>query len=165
MKSLTTHTEASMKVTNNGRKSLPELNEMFDKVIIRYFTNTVTDKHNVEKEVVKTMVALVSGINVHIGVSKWSNRGLLYSKTKGRAIAMGRAEIAFNNYKSTETPREAHYSGTDPLAYSAVIKDPTVKNIVQSFLAVEDKSEWQKQWDEGFAKLPEIELRKDIRLD
>lgn len=128
-----------MKVTDNGRKSLNELQEMFDKVIIRYFPGTVIDeKTGEEREVVKTMVALVNGTNVHFGVSKWSNRGLKYSKTKGRAMAMGRAEIAFNNFKELENPREAHYSGVDPLAYTTTINDPTVKNIISTFFGVEE---------------------------
>jgi len=127
-----------MKVVDNGRMSLTELNEIFDKVIIRYFHEEITDKQGNKKDVVKTMVALVNGTNVHIGVSKWSNRGFLYSKTKGRAMAMGRAEIAFNNFQSIESPREAHYSGIDPLAYSTTVLEPTTKNIIQSFLAVEE---------------------------
>lgn len=127
-----------MKVTDNGRKSLAELNEMFDKVIIRYFHSTITDKCGEEKEVVKTMVALVDGTQVHFGVSKWSNRGFMYSKTKGRAMAMGRAEIAFNAFKGLEHERQAHYSGADPLAYSVVVSDPTAKNIVSAFLGVEE---------------------------
>lgn len=127
-----------MRVRDNGRKSLAELREMFDKVIIRYFPSTVTDKHGNEKEVVKTMVALVDGTNVHFGVSKWSNRGLQYSKTKGRAIAMGRAEIAFNVSCGEEHQRPAHIVGVDPLSYSVVVEDPTVKNIVRTFFGVEE---------------------------
>lgn len=128
-----------MRVTDNGRKSLPELQEMFDKVIIRYFPGTAVDKKSgEEKEVIKTMVALVSGTTVHFGVSKWSNRGFRYSKTKGRAMAMGRAEIAFNNHKEVERPREAHYSGVDTLAYTITVQDPTVKNIIGAFFGVEE---------------------------
>lgn len=128
-----------MRVTDNGRKSLTELQEMFDKVIIRYFPGTAVDeKTGEEREVVKTMVALVNGTTVHFGVSKWSNRGLRYSKTKGRAMAMGRAEIAFLNFKDVETPREAHYKGVDPLAYTTNVADPTVKNIISAFFGVEE---------------------------
>ncbi len=128
-----------MKVTENGRKNLPELNEMFDKVLIRYYNNTVVDKQGNDKETVKTMVILVSSNIVHVGVSKWSNRGFQYSKTKGRAMAMGRAEIAFNNYEKSERQRDAHHTGLDPLAYTAVITgEPTVRNILESLVAVEE---------------------------
>lgn len=128
-----------MRVTNNGRKTLPELNEMFDKVVVRYYPTTVFDKTGVKRDAIKTIVALVMGNTIHVGVSKWSNRGYQYSKTKGRAMAMGRAEIAFNNHKDIEHPREAHYSGADPLAYTAAINgEPTLRNIVDSLIAVEE---------------------------
>lgn len=128
-----------MRVTDNGRKSLPELNEMFDKVIIRYYPSTSIEKDGADKETIKTIVALVNGNTVHVGVSKWSNRGLQYSKTKGRAMAMGRAEIAFNNSKKIEGVREAHYSGIDPLAYTTTISgEPTLRNIIDSLIAVEE---------------------------
>ncbi len=127
-----------MKVTDNGRKSLPELRELFDRVIIRYYPGKDVGKNGVERETMKTIVALLDGKNVHIGVSKWSNRGLLYSKTKGRAMAMGRAEIAFNSYKSIESPRDAHRCGNDLLAYTVPVEgEATVHNIIKSFKSVE----------------------------
>lgn len=139
MRPLTTHTEASMRAINNGRKSLPELNEIFDKVIVRYHPSIAVEKDGSKKETIKTIVALVSGNTVYVGISKWSNRGFQYSKTKGRAMAMGRAEIAFNNSKSIEGIREAHYSGLDPLAYTTTINgELTTRNIIESLIAVEE---------------------------
>lgn len=128
-----------MKVVNNGRKSLLELNEMFDKVIIRYFPGTsIDEKTGEERETMKTMVALVDGTKVHIGVAKWSNRGFRYCKTRGRAMAMGRAEIAFNHFHNKESTRDAYTAGIDPLSYTTVVEEPTVKNIIKSFFAVEE---------------------------
>lgn len=128
-----------MRVIDNGRKSLDELNEIFDKVVIRYYPGIAVDKNGVERETVKTIVALVLGKTMHIGVSKWSNRGYQYSKTRGRLTAMGRAEIAFNNFKKIENVREAHYTGLDPLAYTTELpNEPTLHNIVNSLIAVEE---------------------------
>lgn len=131
-----------MRVTDNGRKSLEELKEMFDKVIIKYYPGTDVDKYGDERDTMKTVVALVAGNTVHVGVSKWSNRGLLYSKTKGRAMAMGRAEIAFNNFRNIESPREAHYEGASRLAYSTTVSgEPTPRNVIGALVAIEKLNE------------------------
>lgn len=131
---------SGVKVTSNGRRSLQELQEMFDKVIIRYIPGKSKDDTGVEKETVKTIVALVMGNDVHVGVSKWSNRGLEYSKTSGRARAAGRAEIAFNIFKNIETPRKSHIDHTtnEALSYSIKVDNTSVKNIVNTIIGVED---------------------------
>lgn len=133
------------KVTDNGRKSMEELQEMFDKVVVRYFPGTATGTdektgEEITRETMKTVVALVLGNEVHVGISKWSNRGLEYSKTAGRARAAGRAEIAFNTSKNLETPRKSHIDHTtnENLSYTFHLENPTVKNVVCALIGVEE---------------------------
>ena len=86
-----------MKVTSNGRSTYDELRTAYDKVYVRHQKN--------EDGTVKTVCVLVEGNNLHVGVSKFSNRTYSYNKKKGRLIAQGRAELAAAVSAGTETSR------------------------------------------------------------
>lgn len=103
----------SVKVKDNGRSTLPQLNEKFDKVIIKY---------DYDKDgTVKTTAFLVDNDDhgvIHIGVSKFSNRTFNFSKSKGRVIALGRAELSFNIYNDVEAVRLSKDNRREELSYT-----------------------------------------------
>ena len=100
----------SVRVTSNGRSTLPQLHEKFEKVYIKY--------DRAENGPATVTALLVNGGNVHVGVSKFSNRTFNFSKTKGRAMALGRAELAANIFNGTETIRESKNKRREELSFS-----------------------------------------------
>ena len=103
----------SVKIKSNGRSTLPQLNEKFDKVIIKY---------DYDKDgTVKTTALLIDNDDhgiLHIGVSKFSNRTFNFSKSKGRIMALGRAELSYNIYNNIEAVRLSKDSRREELSYS-----------------------------------------------
>lgn len=117
----------SVKVTSNGRSSLPQLREKFEKVYLKY------DRY--EDGTAKVTAALVFDGVVHVGVSKFSNRTYNFSKTKGRAMALGRAELAANVYHGVETLRQSQNSRREELSFSILTSSAnTTENILSSVL-------------------------------
>jgi hypothetical protein len=123
----------SVKVTSNGRSTLPQLHEKFEKVYLKY------DK--TEDGTAKVTAALVHDGIVHIGVSKFSNRTYNFSKTKGRAMALGRAELAANIFYGVETVRQSKEKRREELSFSIKATDQSsVDDIVTSFLGFKPKT-------------------------
>ena len=120
----------SGKVTGNGRQSYPELRKSFEKVHVKY------DKH--EDGTVRTTGILVRDGVVHVGVSLFSNRTYQFSKSKGRNMALGRAEHAANVFHGIETVRESKEKRREELSYSIIsTEDKTVDAIITEFLGTQ----------------------------
>ena len=100
----------SVKVTSNGRSTLPQLQEKFEKVYIKY--DRVLDGP------AKVTVLLINDGVAHVGVSKFSNRTFNFSKTKGRSMALGRAELAANIFYGIETVRNSKGKRREELSFS-----------------------------------------------
>lgn len=124
----------SVKVTSNGRSSLPQLREKFQKVYLKYDKN--------EDGTARVTAALVRDGVVHIGISKFSNRTYNFSKTKGRAMALGRAELAANVFYQTELARTSANSRREELSFSIKTSntDTTVDDVIQSFFGIKFKT-------------------------
>lgn len=124
----------SVRVTSNGRSSIPQLQEKFEKVYLKYDRN--------EDGTAKVTAALVLDGVVHIGISKFSNRTFNFSKTKGRAMALGRAELAANVYYGTETLRYSQNKRREELSFSIQTSPAnTVDNVLVSFLGFKLKTQ------------------------
>jgi hypothetical protein len=100
----------SFKVTSNGRSTLPELQEKFEKVYIKYDRS--------EDGTARTTAILVNDGVAHVGVSKFSNRTFNFSRTKGRSMALGRAELSANIFYGLETQRESKLKRREELSFS-----------------------------------------------
>jgi hypothetical protein len=123
----------SVKVTSNGRSTLSELQDKFNKVYIKYNKN--------QNGTATVIAALVSNNVVHIGISKFSNRTYNFSKSKGRAIALGRAELAYNIYKNIEFTRSSKHKRRQELSFSIMAtSDNSVENIVDAFVGIKPKT-------------------------
>lgn len=114
-------------MTPSNRSTIQELRDNFDKVYIKYNTNTDNTR--------AATVLLVNDGVVHVGVSKFCNRDISYSKKKGRTMALGRAEHAANVFYGLESVRESKSKRREELSYSILSTDETtVDNIVNNFL-------------------------------
>lgn len=123
----------SVKVTSNGRSTLPQLQEKFEKVYLKYERS--------EEGTAQVTAALVHDDVVHIGVSKFSNRTYNFSKTKGRAMALGRAELAANIFYGVETTRQSKEKRREELSFSIkATTDNAVDNIITAFLGIKPKT-------------------------
>ena len=71
---------------SNGRSTYEELKAKYKRVYIRHVHQ--------DSGTTKTICLLVNDGEVHVGLSKFSNRGATFHKRKGRIIAQGRAELA-----------------------------------------------------------------------
>lgn len=117
----------SVKVTSNGRLSYNELKAKFEKVFVTY-------THN-EDGTGRTTALLIQDGVVHVGVSKFSNRTYQFSKSKGRNMALGRAELAANVFHGVEETRESKINRREELSYSIQsTEDQTVDQIVSLYL-------------------------------
>jgi hypothetical protein len=115
------------KIKSNGRSTVQELKKKFKAVFLHY-----TKK---EDGTVKTTAFLVEENAVHVGVSLFSNRGDQFNKSRGRQMALGRAEHAYNVSVGTETSRQTHASRRQELSFTIVTKNgETVDNLVESLL-------------------------------
>lgn len=82
-----------------------------------------------------TTCVLVDGNEVFIGVSKFSNRTFNFSKKKGRAIAQGRAEHAFNVFNGDATKRVSQEKRREELSYIVIgTSENPVENILEGLL-------------------------------
>ena len=125
----------SVKVTSNGRSSFPELKEKFEKVYLKYDRN--------EDGTAKVTAAIVHDGIVHIGVSKFSNRTYNFSRTKGRAIALGRAELAANVFYGVESTRLSKASRREELSFSIQTSQGSreeLDTVLTSFLGIKPKT-------------------------
>ena len=100
----------SVKVTSNGRSSLPVLQDKFEKVYLKY------DRY--ENGTARTTAILVNDGLVHVGISKFSNRTYNFSRTKSRSMALGRAEHAANIFYGIESVRESKEKRREELSFS-----------------------------------------------
>lgn len=114
-------------VEKNGRKNYSELKESFEKVIVKHEYQ--------EGGRVRTTALLVQDGIVHVGISKFSNRGLTFSKSKGSQAALGRAELAANIMHGVETTRKSKAKRREELSYSVFSSDEqSVDDIITSFI-------------------------------
>lgn len=113
-------------ITKNGRKDYLTLKKSFERVIV---------KHEYGKGgTVRTTALLVQDGIVHVGVSKFSNRGLQFSKSKGSLTALGRAELAANILHGVEVVRKSKEKRREELSYSLIsTNENTVDNILTGF--------------------------------
>jgi hypothetical protein len=117
----------SGKIVSNGRSTIPQLKERFKKVFLNY--------KKFEDGSIQSTAFLVSENCVHVGVSMFSNRGDNYNKSRGRQMALGRAEYAFNVYSGKETARASHTKRRQELSFTIVAStENTVEKIVESLL-------------------------------
>lgn len=115
------------KITSNGRSTVVQLKKKFKSVFLNY--------KKFEDGTVRTTAFLVGENFVHIGVSRFSNRGDSWNKSRGRQMALGRAEYAANVYAGTESLRDSHSTRREELSFTIVAKgDQTVDSIVESLL-------------------------------
>jgi hypothetical protein len=115
------------KVTNNGRSSVQDLKKKYKSVFLNY--------KKYEDGTVRTTAFLVSENAVHVGVSKFSNRGDQFNKSRGRYMALGRAEYAANVFEGSESQRGSHTTRREELCFTIVAKDgQTVDSIVESLI-------------------------------
>ena len=114
-------------VTKNGRKDYKQLKESFEKVLV---------KHEYGKGgKIRTVALLIQDGIVHVGVSKFSNRGNVFSKSRGSLTALGRAELAANIMNGDEVARKSKEKRREELSYSLFSsKEKSVDNIVTSLL-------------------------------
>lgn len=116
------------KVTSNGRSTVPELKKTFKSVFLNY--------KKLEDGKIKTTAFLVTESAVHVGVSLFSNRGDQFNKSRGRQMALGRAEYAFNVFSGTESLRESHASRREELCFTINASEKqSVDDIVKYLLA------------------------------
>lgn len=122
--------QASKKIKHNGRSTYQELKDKFDKVVLKYTDN--------EDGTTRTTAVLVEeeSNTVHVGVAKHSNRTFNFSKTKGRNMALGRAELAANVYHGVEGYREdTAKKRREDLSYSVdADSDEDVSDIINSIV-------------------------------
>lgn len=111
--------------TDNGRHSFTDLKSLYDKVFIKHQKN--------EDGSGRTTVLLVKGNNIYVGVSKFSNRGDSYSRTHGRLIAQGRAELAHAVSVGSVSERLTASKQREKLSYS--IKEANVEQVLESYLS------------------------------
>jgi len=117
----------SGKITSNGRSTVLQLKEKFKSVFLHY--------KKMEDGSVRTTAFLVSENAVHVGVSLFSNRGDAWNKSRGRQMALGRAEYAFNVFSGKEQARKSHASRRQELNFTVVAKgEETIDSIVESLL-------------------------------
>lgn len=117
----------SVKVTNNGRSTYNQLKNSFERVFVTYQRN--------DDGTAKTTALLVQDGIVHVGVSKHSNRTYQFSKSKGRNMALGRAELAYNVFNETERPRNSKANRREELSYSIVSNEnQTVDDILSLYI-------------------------------
>lgn len=115
----------SGKITSNGRSSYPQLRSQFSKVFLSYRKS--------EDGSIKTTAFIVSENAVHVGVSLFSNRGDNFNKSRGRQMALGRAELAFNVYSGKETARSS--KRRQELTFTILASsEQSVDSIVESLL-------------------------------
>ena len=118
---------SSGRITSNGRSSISQLKQNFKKVFLHYKKN--------DDGSVKTTAFLVTENSVHIGVSLFSNRGEMFNKSRGRQMALGRAEYAFNVYSGKERSRKSHETRRQELSFTVVSSsEKTIESIIESFL-------------------------------
>ena len=115
------------KIVSNGRSSYPQLKTKFKKVFLSY--------KKLEDGSVRSTAYLISENTVHVGVSLFSNRGDTFNKSRGRQMALGRAEYAYNVYSGTESARDSHSKRRQELSFTIVASgESTVESIVESLL-------------------------------
>jgi hypothetical protein len=103
------------------------IDETFNKVFLNY--------KKFEDGTIRTTAYLVSENSVHVGVSLFSNRGDNFNKSRGRQMALGRAEYAFNVYSGTESSRDSHGKRREELSFTVLASNgQTVADIVESLL-------------------------------
>jgi hypothetical protein len=121
-------------VLKNGRKDYSELKKSFEKVLVQ---------HEYQKGgTVRTTALLVQDGIVHVGVSKFSNRGNVFSKSKGSQAALGRAELAANIMHGVETPRKSKEKRREELSYSLFSSnEKSVDSIIASFITTPKASQ------------------------
>jgi len=118
---------SSGKITSNGRSSITQLKSSFKKVFLSYQKS--------EDGSIKTTAFLVTENSVHVGVSLFSNRGDMFNKSRGRQMALGRAEYAFNVYSGKEQSRKSHESRRQELSFTILAAEgKTIESIVESLL-------------------------------
>jgi hypothetical protein len=110
--------------TDNGRSSLNELKGSYDKVVIKHDKNTDGSG--------RTTVLLVKGTTVFVGVAKFSNRGDSYSRTHGRLIAQGRAELAAEVASGKTTERVNASKQREKLSYK--IESLNVERTLEAYI-------------------------------
>jgi hypothetical protein len=117
------------KIVSNGRSTIPQLKLKFKKVFLNY--------KKLEDGRIRSTAFLVSENTVHVGVSMFSNRGDNFNKSRGRQMALGRAEYAFNVYSGTEALRPSHSDAKrrQELSFTIVASgETTIESIVESLL-------------------------------
>jgi hypothetical protein len=115
------------KIVSNGRSTIPQLKKKFKKVFLNY--------KKLEDGKIQSTAFLVGENCVHVGVSMFSNRGDNFNKSRGRQMALGRAEYAFNVYSGTESLRPSHSKRQQELSFTIVASgESTVDSIVESLL-------------------------------
>lgn len=116
-------------IISNGRKSFSELKKSFEKVIVKHEYLTGGQ--------VRTTAILVQDGIVHVGISKFSNRGLTFSKSKGSFAALGRAELAANIMHGIEAPRKSKDKRREELSFSVFSSEEiSVDDIITSLTTV-----------------------------
>lgn len=114
-------------ITKNGRKDYKQLKDTFEKVLVKH-------EYQVGGTVRTTALLVQDGI-VHVGISKFSNRGNTFSKSRGSQTALGRAELAANVVHGVELARKSKEKRREELSYSIIsTEENTVDNILVSFL-------------------------------
>ena len=116
------------KPSDNGRSSLEVLKKSFDRVIIKHSKN--------EDGSGKTTVLLVNGNTIHVGVAKFSNRGDSFSRSHGRLIAQGRAELAAEIFNGKKVNRINSFKQREVLSYTLNV-ETEVQSTIDQFLNVE----------------------------
>ena len=107
------------------------LKKSFEKVLV---------KHEYQPGgTVRTTALLVQDGIVHVGVSKFSNRGNVFSKSKGSQAALGRAELAANIMHGVESQRKSKEKRREELSYSLFSSDDnSVDNIIATFVTSQE---------------------------
>ena len=111
---------------DNGRNTYEQLKSQFDRTLIRHDRS--------DDGTARTTCLLVSGNNVYVGIAKFSNRTFNFSKKKGRAIAQGRAEHAFNVFTGETSRRTSQETRREQLSYTVSTNDSTeLQSVIDSF--------------------------------
>lgn len=112
---------------SNGRRTYEQLRQEYERVYIRHQQN--------KDGTAKTSCLLVLENVVFIGVAKFSNRALSFSRKKGRVIAQGRAELAFDVFFGKTPPRASKEKRREELSFTIkATTNNTVQDIIDSFL-------------------------------
>lgn len=120
----------SVKPTDNGRSSLEQLKKEYTRVIIKH------DKS--EDGSARTTVLLLDGNVLHVGVAKFSNRGDVFSRSHGRLIAQGRAELAAEVSRGKSSTRVSSAKQREALSYTIDgLEAEEVQEFIDRFLKVE----------------------------